>query len=71
MQPAAARIGDIKNMAVKFEFYMNDDDFDRMIVVKKQNGKDDLSFNEYAKELLHNELYKQHPAKPTDEELEA
>jgi hypothetical protein len=58
-------------MAVKFEFYMSDDDFDRMIVVKKQNGKDDLSFNEYAKELLHNELYKQHPTKPTDEELEA
>ena len=58
-------------MAVKFEFYMNDDDFDRMVVIKKQNGKDDLSFNEYAKELLHNELYKQHPAKPTDEELEA
>jgi hypothetical protein len=71
MQPAAARIGDIENMAVKFEFYMNDDDFDRMVVIKKQNGKDDLSFNEYAKELLHNELYKQHPAKPTDEELEA
>lgn len=58
-------------MAVKFEFYMSDDDFDRMVVVKKQNGKDDLTFNEYAKELLHKELYKQHPAKPTDEELEA
>ena len=57
-------------MAVKFEFYMSDDDFNRMIVVKRKNGKQDLTFNEYAKELLHRELYKQHPTIPTDEELE-
>ena len=55
---------------VKFEFYLSDEDFDRMIVMKRNAQKEDLTFNEYAKELLHKEIHKQHPAKPTNEELE-
>ena len=55
---------------VKFEFYLSDDDFDRMILVKKKMGKDDLTCNEFAHELLHKELYKLQPKKPTAAELE-
>lgn len=55
---------------VKFEFYLGDEYFDRMSVIKKRMGKDDLTFNEFAKELLQKELYKLQPKRPTDEELE-
>lgn len=55
---------------VKFEFYLTDDDFDRMSVIKKRAGKETLTFNEFAKELLHKELYRLQPTRPTDEELE-
>lgn len=55
---------------VKFEFYLSSEDFDRMTVIKKRMGKDELTFNEFAKELLHKELYKLQPKVPTDEELE-
>ena len=33
-------------------------------------GKDELTYNEFAKELLQKELYKLQPKRPTDEELE-
>ena len=55
---------------VEFEFYLSSEDFDRMTVIKKRMGKDELTFNEFAKELLHKELYKLQPKVPTDEELE-
>ena len=54
---------------VKFEFYLSDTDFDRMAMAKKKSGKDNLNFNEYARELLENELYRLCPHKPTEEEL--
>ena len=55
---------------VKFEFYLSEEDFDRLSVIKKQKGKYDLTFNEFAKELLKKEIYRLHPTIPTDEELE-
>lgn len=55
---------------VKFEFYLDEKYFDRMMVVKKKLGKDDLTFNEFAKELLQKEIYKLQPERPTDEEIE-
>ena len=55
-------------MAVKFEFYLSDKDFDRMAIIKERAGKDELNFNEFAKELLESELYKQQPTVPSEEE---
>lgn len=48
---------------VKFEFYISDDDFDRLFAVKEAQGRSDLSGNEFAKELLVRELYRLHPGK--------
>lgn len=55
---------------VKFEFNLGDEYFDRMCVLKKKMGKDDLTFNEFAKELLQKEVYRLQPNRPTEEELE-
>lgn len=57
-------------MAVKFEFYLRDEDFNRMAIIKAKKGKDDLTFAEFAREIVENELYRLHPTKPTEEELE-
>lgn len=53
-------------MAVKFEFYLSDNDFNRLYAIKKQQGKELLSGNEYAKELLEGMLHKMHPSVPLD-----
>ena len=53
-------------MAVKFEFYLRDKDFNRLYAIKKQQGKDLLSGNQYAKELLEGMLHKMHPSVPLD-----
>lgn len=50
-------------MAVKFEFYLSDDDTERLFAIKENNGKDELTGNEYAKELLEKELYRLHPSR--------
>lgn len=55
---------------VKFEFYLSEEDFDRLSVIKKQKGKNELTFNEFAKELLKKEIHRLHPTRPTGEELE-
>ena len=55
---------------VNFEFYLGDEYFDRLCVLKKKMGKDDLTFNEFAKELLKKEIYRLQPNRPTEEELE-
>lgn len=55
---------------VKFEFYLSEEYFDRMSVAKKKMGKDELTYNEFAKELLQKELYRLQPKRPTEEELE-
>lgn len=48
-------------MAVKFELYLSDDDTERLFAIKEDNGKDSLTGNEFARELLSSELYRMHP----------
>ena len=48
-------------MAVEFNFYLSDDDTDRLFSLKAEAGKDDLTGNEYARELLERELHRLHP----------
>lgn len=51
-----------------FEFYMSDEDLDKVFAIKDIQGKTDLTANEFAAELLHNELYRLFPAKPKFDE---
>lgn len=44
-----------------FEFYLSSNDTDRLFAIKKQQGKDDMTGNEFAKELLEIELHRLHP----------
>jgi hypothetical protein len=44
-----------------FEFWLGDDDFDRLLSVKATQGKNDLTGNEFARELLERELHRLHP----------
>lgn len=51
-------------MAVKFEFYLSDEDTERLFAVKKEDkGKTELTGNEYARELLERELHRLHPSR--------
>lgn len=54
---------------VKFEFYLSGEDTDRIFALKKAAGKDDLSGNEYARELLEATLYRMHPKRPEFDEM--
>ena len=53
---------------VKFEFNLSDADFDRLCEIKKQQGKDDMTLNDFARYLLENELYRLMPRVTTAEE---
>lgn len=44
-----------------FEFWLRDGDFDRLLSIKATQGKNDLTGNEFARELLENELHRLHP----------
>lgn len=48
-------------MAVKFEFYLSDKDADRLLAVKEDKGKNTLTGNEFARELLEGVLHQLHP----------
>jgi hypothetical protein len=48
-------------MATKFEFYLSDEDTDRLFAAKEDQGRNDLTGNQYAKELLEGVLYRLHP----------
>lgn len=50
-------------MAVKIEFYLSDNDMDRLFAIKEDQGKNNLSGNEFAKELLEVSLHRLHPLK--------
>ena len=39
-------------MAVKFEFSLSDKDFTKLRLLKKADGRSDITFNDYAEELL-------------------
>ena len=45
----------------KFEFWLSDEDTDRVFALKKKAGQDELTGNEYAKILLQKELHRLHP----------
>lgn len=55
-------------MAVKWEFYISDDNMDRLWAIKAKEGKDELTGNEYAKMLLERTLNRLHPEKAVIEE---
>lgn len=44
-----------------FEFYLSSNDTDRLFAIKKRQGKDNMTGNEFAKELLEKELHRLHP----------
>lgn len=48
-------------MATKFEFYLSEEDTERLFAIKEDKGKNDLTGNEYAKELLERTLHQLHP----------
>lgn len=39
-------------MAVKMEFSLSDKDFNKLRLLKKADGETDMTFNDYAEELL-------------------
>ena len=39
-------------MAVKFEFSLSDKDFNKLQLIRKADGENDITFNDYAAELL-------------------
>lgn len=39
-------------MAVKFEFSLSDRDFNKLRLIRKADGETDMTFNDYAEELL-------------------
>ena len=48
-------------MSVKFEFYLSDNDYERLCSIKGSKGKSDMTGNEFAKELLEINLHRLHP----------
>ena len=52
----------------KFEFYLNENDFDRLMKIKEREGKHSLTGNEFAKDLLERELHRLHPGIPNEDE---
>ena len=50
-------------MVVKFEFYLSDEDTEKIFAVKEGKGKTELTGNEYARELLERELHRLHPSR--------
>lgn len=53
---------------VKLEFMIPDEDMERLWAIKDQQGKGNLSGNDFAKELLIAELHKLHPDKVREDE---
>lgn len=39
-------------MAVKFEFSLSDRDFNKLRLLKKADGRSEITFDDYAEELL-------------------
>lgn len=54
---------------VKLEFYLSDADMDRLWAIKEKQGKDNLTGNEFAKEILEVALYNLHPEKVKEIEV--
>lgn len=45
----------------QFQFWLSNEDTDRVFAIKRQQGKDNMTGNEFAKELLEMELHRLHP----------
>lgn len=48
-------------MSTKFEIYLSEEDTERLFAIKENQGKEELTGNEFAKELLETMLYQLHP----------
>ena len=48
----------------KIEFYISSNDLDRLFAIKKLQGMNDLTGNEWAQQVLKRELYRLFPATP-------
>lgn len=48
----------------EINFYLSETDIDRLFVIKDLQGKQDLTGNEFARQLLERELYRLFPATP-------
>lgn len=46
---------------VELNFYISDEDFDRLYAIKEARGAADLTGNEFARELLQERLWALHP----------
>ena len=53
----------------KFEFYLSEEDTERLFYAKEEAGENELTGNEYAKQLLHSALYKLCPRVPETESV--
>lgn len=45
-----------------FEFWLSNEDTDRLFAIKKAQDKEDMTGNEFAAHLLKKELHRLHPA---------
>lgn len=48
----------------ELNFYISDEDMDRLFLIKDIQGKHNLTGNDFARELLERELYRLSPATP-------
>lgn len=49
----------------EFSFYLSEEDTERVFAIKDLQGKQRMTANEFARELLELELYRLFPAIPT------
>lgn len=45
----------------QFNFWLSNEDTDRLFAIKNGQGKDDMTGNEFAQHLLAKELHRLHP----------
>lgn len=48
---------------IEFSFYLSADDTDRLFALKAEAGADNLTGNEYARQLLESELRRLYPGR--------
>ncbi|MBO6246934.1 MAG: hypothetical protein J6N55_11750 [Anaerovibrio sp.] len=53
---------------VEFNFYLSHEDTDRLFAIKKLQGRDELTGNDFARLLLEKELYRLFPGCPEFDE---
>ena len=52
----------------EFNFYLSDNDTERLFAIKKLQGRDDMTGNDFARDLLESALYRLFPAVPEVDE---